>query len=62
MGEQQEMYTYIVAGIAIIVVLYFAMRLRRSIARDKARQARRERFRPGPALAGNRYRVRGKGQ
>jgi hypothetical protein len=57
MGQQQEMYSYILAGIGIIVVLWFAMRLRRSIAKDRERQARRERFKPGPALVRNRYRI-----
>jgi hypothetical protein len=57
MGQQQEMYSYILAGIAIIIVLYFAMRLRRSIQKDRARQSFRERVRPGPALAARRYTV-----
>jgi hypothetical protein len=57
MGQQQEMYSYILAGIGVIVVLWFAMRLRRSIVKDRERQERRARFRPGPALVRNRYRV-----
>jgi hypothetical protein len=53
------MYSYIIAGIAIIVILGFAMRLRRSIQRDNARKARRERIKPGPALIQRRYSTRG---
>jgi hypothetical protein len=59
MTDSQAMYSYIVAGIAIIIVLGFAMRLRRSIQRDNARQTRRERFKPGPALGRRRYTIRG---
>jgi hypothetical protein len=58
MADTQEMYSYILAGIAIIVVLGLAMRLRRSIQRDNARQAIRERVKPGPALRRRRYPTR----
>jgi hypothetical protein len=51
---KHEMYSYILAGIAIIVVLWFAMKLRLRIRRDKAKQAFRERVRPGPPLRGHR--------
>ncbi|MDR1042657.1 MAG: hypothetical protein LBL54_01990 [Clostridiales Family XIII bacterium] len=53
------MYSYVIAGIGIIVALGFAMRLRRSIQRDNARQAFRKRIKPGPALSRRRYFIRG---
>jgi hypothetical protein len=59
MADTQGMYSYILAGIAIIVVLGIAMRLRRSIQRDNARKALRERIKPGPALGRRRYSIRG---
>jgi hypothetical protein len=58
MEQSQEMFSYALAGVAIIIVLYFAMRLRRSIMKDKARQAFRERVKPGPPLRSAKYVVR----
>ncbi|MDR1495792.1 MAG: hypothetical protein LBS67_02590 [Clostridiales Family XIII bacterium] len=62
MGQQHEMFSYILAGIGIIIVLWIAMRLRRGIVKDRERQARRERIKPGPMLVRNRYRVGGDAQ
>jgi len=55
MGTNQEMYTYILAGGAMIVVLFFAMRLSKRIKRDQERQQRRARYVRGPALANRKY-------
>jgi hypothetical protein len=52
------MYSYILAGGAMIVVLFLAMRFRRSIRQDQERMKRRERYVPGPALANNKYRIK----
>ncbi|MDR0518670.1 MAG: hypothetical protein LBG82_01245 [Clostridiales Family XIII bacterium] len=57
MGAGQEFYSYILAGIGIIVVLFFAMRLREGIRRDQEKKRRMERYRCGPALAVRRYKV-----
>jgi hypothetical protein len=58
MGMDKEMYSYILAGGAMIVVLFFAMRLSKSIKRDQERKRRRERYARGPALANNKYRIK----
>jgi hypothetical protein len=58
MGANQELYTYILSGGAMIVVLFFAMRLSKRIKQDQERKRRLERYVRGPALANNRYRIK----
>ncbi|MDR3224928.1 MAG: hypothetical protein LBT52_01380 [Clostridiales Family XIII bacterium] len=53
-----ETYSYILAGGAMIIVLYFAMRLRKSIKQDQDEKRRRERYVCGPALVRNRYYIK----
>jgi hypothetical protein len=53
----QETYATIIAGVAMVVVLLIAGRLRHSISADRERQRRRERYVRGPALSKTRYRL-----
>ncbi|MDR0595990.1 MAG: hypothetical protein LBG50_00395 [Clostridiales Family XIII bacterium] len=53
----KEFYSYIIAGVGIIIVMFFAMKLRDSIRRDQEKKQRRARYARGPALARSRYKV-----
>ena len=54
-----EKYQFVIAAVAMVIVLYFAMRLARSIRKDREKeQNRKPNLRRGPALLKHEYKSR----